>query len=76
MSFCVNVTGLSDHAIQLSFTCPKGEFPFVYTRANKRLSRCLCIHGSFYRGNKKELCVHARHTVKFLSTECGVEVNP
>jgi len=73
MTCDVKVAGLNDLAIELVFTCPKGDYPFLYNRATKRLSRCLCVHGSFFRGNKSELCAHARHVVQFLTSECNIK---
>lgn len=72
----VIVERVSDNAIHLIHECAKGEFEFRYDQITWALSRCLCIHGSHYRGGKSEICLHARSVVRFLVTECNKEVIP
>lgn len=72
----VSITSLADRHIDLEFVNRTGTFPFIYMRETRRLSRCLCIHGSYFRGAKAELCYHAKLAVRFLEDECGLKVTP
>ena len=69
----VRITKLTDRHIFLEFVNDTGTFPFIYTTETCRLSRCLCVHGSHYRGAKSELCYHTKLVVRYLIDTCGIK---
>jgi len=72
----IEVTNCNDAAIFLKYKCAKGEYEFIYTRATQKMSRCLCSHGSHWRGNSSQLCLHARAALQFLTNDCNLKVTP
>lgn len=68
----VRIDQLNDKHIFLNFVNDTGPYPFMYTRKTGRLSRCLCIHGSVFKGNRTQLCYHAKLVVHFLEEECNI----
>ena len=50
------------------------RYEFIYNRNRETLSRCLCEHGSFWRGGKSQLCHHARQVKAYLEGQLNRKV--